>query len=215
MDRNASKQQPVFRKKGRQPRRRRQAALYPLLPKSMNVRLKGRTYDSGTAVSSPIFNRYGLVEFLQRGGSYADSLFGLYNNAVIHGCKINLRLVNTSSEPIILAVCPLPYNWVSGSPTLSEIMDDPGVVRTVVGANTGKDTGSITSFTTTKAVCGKAYQAARYQMDATQAASSTPLIPDEPVWYVAMSAFNALSAISYRLEVELEFNAEFFNLTSV
>ena len=181
----------------------------------MNVRLKGRTYDSGTAVTSPIFNRYGLVEFLQRGGSYADSLFGLYEYAVVHGCKINLRLVNTSSEPIILAVCPLPYNWVSGSPTLSEIMDDPGVVRTVVGANTGKDTGSISSFTTTKALSGKAYQAAKYQMDSSQAASSTPLYQDEPVWYVALSAFNALSAISYRLEVELEFNAEFYNLTSI
>ena len=86
---------------------------------TMNVRLKGRTYDTGTAVTSPIFNRYGLVEFLQRGGSYADSLFGLYDNAIFHGCKINLRLVNTSSEPIILAVVPLPYNWVSGSPTQS------------------------------------------------------------------------------------------------
>ena len=179
------------------------------------MRLKGRTYDTGTAVTSPIFNRYGLVEFLQRGGSFVDSYFGLYNNAIVHGSRINLRIVNTSSEPIILAVCPLPYNWVSGSPTLSEIMDDPGVVRTVVGANTGKDTASISSFTTTKAVCGKGYQAVRYQMDSTQAASSTPLFPDEPVWYVAISSFNALSAISWRLEVELEFNSEFFNLTSV
>ena len=181
----------------------------------MRVRLKGRTYDSGTAVTSPLFNRYGLVEFLQRGGSFADSLFGLYNNAVVHGCKINLRLVNTSSEPIILAVCPLPYNWVSGSPTLSEILDDPGVVRTTCGSNSGKDSVAITSFTTTKAVTGKAYQAGKYRMDATQAASSTPLLSDEPVWYVAISSFNALSAISYRLEVELEFNCEFYNLTSV
>lgn len=181
----------------------------------MRVRLKGRTYDTGTAVSSPLFNRYGLVEFLQRGGSFADSLFGLYNNAIVHGCKINLRLVNTSSEPIILAVVPLPYNWIAGSPTLSEILDDPGVVRATCGSNSGMDRVSITSFTTTKAVTGKAYQASRYQMDATQAASSTPLVSDEPVWYVAMSAFNALSAISYRLEVELEFNVEFYNLTSV
>ena len=98
------KSNTVFRKKKQRRRGRRNAPLYPLLPKSMRVRLKGRTYDTGTAVSSPIFNRYGLVEFLQRGGSFSDSLFGLYSNAIVHGCKINLRLINTSSEPIILAV---------------------------------------------------------------------------------------------------------------
>ena len=211
------KSKPVFVKKQqrRRKRRSRRSPLYPLLPNTMNVRLKGRTYDTGTAVTSPIFNRYGLVEFLQRGGSYADSLFGLYDNAIVHGCKINLRLVNTSSEPIILAVVPLPYNWVSGSPTLSEILDKPGVVRAVCGANTGQDRVSVTSFTTTRDVAGKGYQAVRYQMDPTQAASSTPLFNDEPIWYVCMSSFNALSAISYRLEVELEYNTEFYNLTSV
>ena len=195
--------------------RPRAAPLYPLLPKSMNVRLRGRTYDTGTSVTSPIFNRYGLVEFLQRGGSFADSLFGLYTNAIVHGCQINLRLVNTSSEPIILVVCPLPYNWVSGSPTLSEMLDDPGMKRVTVGSNSGMDRVSLTSFTTTKAVCGKSFQAGKYQMDATQAASSTPILSDEPVWYVAISSFNALSAVSYRLEVELQYNVEFYNLTSV
>ena len=167
-------------RKNQKRRGRRSAPLYPLIPKSMNVRLKGRTYDTGTAVTSPIFNRYGLVELLQRGGSYADSLFGLYENAIVHGCKINLRLVNTSSEPIILAVVPLPYNWVSGSPTLSEILDKPRVVRAVCGANAGQDRVSVTSFTTTRDVTGKGYQAGRYQMDPTQAASSTPLFNDEP-----------------------------------
>ena len=195
--------------------RRYTAPLYPLLPKSMNVRLRGRTYDTGTSVTSPIWNRYGLVEFLQRGGSFSDSLFGIYESAIVHGCQINLRLVNTSSEPIILAVCPLPYNWVSGSPTLSEILDDPGVKRVTVGSNSGMDRVSLTHFTTTKAVCGKSYQAAKYQMNASQAASSTPLFSDEPVWVVVISSFNALSAVSYRLEVELQFNTEFYNLTSV
>ena len=60
--------------------------------------------------------------------------------------------------------------WVSGSPTLSEILDDPGVVRSTCGSNSGMDRVSITSFTTTKAVTGKAYQVSRYQMDAAQAA---------------------------------------------
>ena len=95
------------------------------------------------------------------------------------------------------------------------MLDDPGMKRVTVGSNSGMDRVSLTSFTTTKAVCGKSFQAAKYQMDATQAASSTPILSDEPVWYVAISSFNALSAVSYRLEVELQYNAEFYNLTSV
>ena len=35
---------------------------------------------------------------------------------------------------------------------------------------------SLTHFTTTRAVCGKSYQAAKYQMNASQAASSSTRI---------------------------------------
>ena len=77
------------------------------------------------------------------------------------------------------------------------------------------DRVAITSFFTSREVLGKDYQAAKYVMDSTQAASSTPINSDEPTWVVCLSAFNALTAISYRLEVELEYNTEFFNLTSI
>lgn len=177
--------------------------------------MKGRTYDTGTSVTSPVYNRYGLVEFLQRGGNFTDSLYGLYLAAVTHGCRISLKLINMSSEPILLAVAPLPYSWISGSPTLAEILDTPRCVRATVGGNSGMDKVSISNFASSREVLGKDYQASRYVMDATQAASSTPLNPDEPCWVVCLSAFNASTAISYRLEVELEYNTEFFNLTSV
>lgn len=190
------------------------AVLYPRLPQSMKVLMKGRTYDTGTSVTSPVWNKFGLVEFLQRGGSFTDSLFGLYQAAVTHGCRIHLRLINMSSEPILLAVAPLPYGWTAGSPTMNEILDSPRCVRTTVGSNSGMDRVAISNFATSRDVLGKDYQAAKYVMDATQAASSTPLNPEEPCWVVGLSAFNSLTSISYRLEVELEFNAEFFNLTS-
>jgi len=120
-----------------------------------------------------------------------------------------------SSEPILVAIAPLPYGWTAASPTMGEILDHPRCVRTTAGANTGQDRVALSHRITSREVLGKDYQATRYVMDATQAASSTPLNPEEPVWVVALSAFNSLTAISYRLEVELEFNAEFFNLSSV
>lgn len=122
--------------------------------------------------------------------------------------------MNMGTEPLILAVAPLPYSWISGSPTLSEILDQPRCVRKSCGASTGKDTASLSSAHSVKSLLGKEFNIASYQMTATQAASSTPLSSDEPVWVVAVSAFNALYAVSFRLEIELEFSSEFYSLTS-
>ena len=180
----------------------------------MKVAIRSRNYESVTSSTSPFWFRYGLVEFLSNKGSYADSLYGLYNLAIIHGCRITLRLVNTGSEPIILAAAPLPYSWASGSPTLSELLDQPRAIRKSCGASTGKDSVSLSSSHSVKSLLGKEFNIAAYQITATQAASSTPISTDEPIWVVGVSAFNALTSISFRMEVELEFSTEFYSLTS-
>jgi len=76
------------------------------------------------------------------------------------------------------------------------------------------DRADLTSYCTAREVLGDEFQASKYNMDQTQAALSTPLVLGEPAWIVAFSAFNALNAVSFRLEVELEFDAKFFDLTS-
>ena len=181
----------------------------------MRVSVRARTYDTGTSVASPVWNRYGFVEFLGKGGSYIDSLFGLYENAIVHGSQITIRVVNMSSEPIMASIAPLPYDWISGSPTLSEILDAPRAVRASTGGNSGVDKLTLTNAATVREVLGKGYQAVKYQMDAAQAVNTTPLSTEEPVWVVGLSAYNASTAISYRLEIEYEWNVEFYNLTSV
>ena len=74
---------------------------------------------------------------------------------------------------------------------------------------------TLTNAATVREVLGKGYQAVKYQMDAAQAVNTTPLSTEEPVWVVGLSAYNASTAISYRLEIEYEWNVEFYNLTSV
>ena len=209
----------VFSRKSRFNRKRARTrrprfALYPKLPSALKVSLRARTYDTGTSVTSPVWNRYGLVEFLSRGGNYTDSLFGLYDYAVVHGCRITCRVVTLGSEPILVAIAPVPYDWITGSPTLSELTDVPHCVKGSTGGNAGMDRLVLVNATTTREVLGKEYQVVKYQMDATQAASTIPISGTEPVWTVGLSAFNASTAISYRLEVEFEWNVEFYNLTS-
>ena len=146
----------------------------------MKVRIRARTYETAAALSSPFFNTYGLVEFLGRPGSYSDSLYGLYKYARIHGCKITVRAVNVGSEPAILAVAPLPYDWTTGSPTLSELLDQPKAKRVTLSSYTGMDRAEVTSYCTAREVLGDEFQAAKYNMDSTQAASTTPLVANEP-----------------------------------
>ena len=208
---------PVFKQKRKRNRRKNQignASLYRPIPTNMKVVLRGRTYDTGSSATAPVYSRYGLVEFLQRGGSYSDTLFQLYRHAKVHHSKITLRLVNMSSEPLILAVAPLPADWNTGSPTLGEILDVPRCVRKTTGGSGGMDKVVITNSAYAKDLLGAEYVTARYQMDSTQAASSTPIISNEPTWNVVVSSFNAATAISYRLEVELEWLADFYDLDS-
>lgn len=207
----------VVTKKRKRPsnRRRPRFVLFPKLPSAMKISLRARTYDTGSSVGSPVWNRFGLVEFLSKGGTYTDSLFGLYNYAVVHGSRITIRVVNVGSEPILACIAPLPFDWIGNSPTLSEITDTPRCVRGTTGGSSGMDRLVLSNTSTAREALGKDYQVTRYQMDSAQAASTTPIDSLEPVWAVALSAFNASTTISYRVEIELEWNVEFYNLTSV
>lgn len=180
----------------------------------MEVRLNARTYDSGTSVAGPVYSLYGIVEFLGNSGNFSDNLYGLYKYAVLHNAKITLRCVNMGTEPIILACAILPASWIASTPTLSELLDRPGCVRKTVGPASGASNATVSLATTAKAVLGKDYLLSRYAQNIAQASSSTPTDPDEPVFTVAVSAFNASTAISYRLEIELEYGCEFYALDS-
>ena len=168
-----------------------------------------------TASSSPFYYRYGLVEFLGLPGAYSDSLYGLYKYARIHGCRITVRAVNVGSEPAILAVAPLPHNWTTGSPTVAEILDQPKCKRTTLSSYTGMDRAEVSAYCTAAEVLGDEFQISKYNMDAGQAASTTPLVADEPTWMILFTSFNASTAVSFRIEIELEFDVKFFDLTSI
>ena len=182
----------------------------------MKLCLRGRTYETATASASPFYYRYGLVEFLNLGGSYVDTFLngGLYKYAVVHANRITVKYVNMGSEPVILACAALPASWSSGSPTLSELLDHPTAVRTQVSAYSGMDRATIVNHASARETLGKDFQIAKYQMDYTQAISTTPINAAEPVWVVAISSFNALTQISFRMEIEVDWNVEFYNLDS-
>jgi hypothetical protein len=209
----------VIKKKSNKQKKKGKARLfkgisYPPMPSSLKVKLRARTYETGTATSNVDY-RYGLVEFLGKQSSYNDSLYGLYNYAIIRASRITAKLVNMQAEPIVFAIAPLPYDWSSGSPTTTELLDVPRCVKATVSGVGGMDRAQITNAITSKQALGEAWQVARYQMNAAQAANTTPLSSEEPTWHLYVTSFNSSTGVGYRIEVELEYDVEFYNLNSV
>lgn len=209
-----SKQKQQRKKASKKRGQSGQVLTYRPIPTAMKVRIKTRTYETATNATSPLFSIGGLVEFLGYPGSYSDSLFGLYKYARIRASKITLRLVNAGTEPIILAVAPMPYDFATSTPTVAEILDHPKVVRTTVGPNTGVSNGKIVNAVTVASVLGKEFVSSRYEITQAQAASTTPIEASEPAWIMLVSAFNGLTQVSYRLEIEKEYDVEWYSLDS-
>lgn len=182
-------------------------------PEQYKVSLVARDYDSGSSIASPMWYRYGLLEPLGRLPQYLATLFTMYRKARIVYSSLSVKLVNTgSSEPIELVVGTMPFNWVSGSPTISELIGKVGTRRQIASAAGGLDRCSITRGIASKTVLGHEYMLADYDFSLAQASSFTPIDAEEPVWTFTATALNSAAQIDYRLEVVINYDIEFFDL---
>jgi len=178
---------------------------------TFRVRLRKRIYDTGTNVSSPVFTGYGALEPLAQNPNYMTEFFTMYKRARIHATNVTVRLHNTGSEPIELVVAYLPINFTTGTPTMAEIVEKTGSARNTASVSGGMDKIIVRNSASIPRLLGGKQYLADYDFDATQAASSTPISADEPGTVIAYSAFNSSSMISYRIEILLEYDFEFYD----
>jgi hypothetical protein len=180
------------------------------------VRLRARDYETGTAVTPPVYIRqYGILEPLNKDPTFQTQLFDLYRKARIHGSSIKIELINTGSEPIELVLTTLPYNWTAATPTLAEMVEKSGAKRVIVSGAGGMDRATVSKTVSARQILGHDYASVRYDFDITQANSTTPILSDEPVWMVGVSSLNSMTSVSYRLEVIVEYDYEFYDQDSV
>jgi hypothetical protein len=184
---------------------------FPYMPLTKKVRLRARNYDTGTSVTSPVWNRYGILEPLNIDPLFQAELFTMYKRARIHGCTLTLKLHNLGTEPIEMCVASLPYSYVTGSANMNELVDKPGSRRVTVSGAGGMDRATLIKSVSSRQVLGNEWGLADYDFDAAQANTSTPISADEPAWTIGLSAFNQSTAISYRLEIVLEWDYEFYD----
>jgi hypothetical protein len=209
MEHTSRKRKPKNRKRGRKVRTIQRFRKQPEIYK---ISLIARDYDQGASVASPVWNRFGLLEPLTRIPQYMAALFQIYRRARIVNSTISIKLINTGSEPIELVVGTMPYNWVTGSPTIAELIGKVGTKRQIVSIAGGMDRCSITKSVSSKSLLGHEYMLADFDFNYGQAISGTPIDIEEPVWTIPLTALNSTTAISYRLEVVVTSDLEFYDL---
>jgi hypothetical protein len=209
MEHTSRKRKPKNRKRGRKVRTIQRFRKQPEIYK---ISLTARTYDTASSAGSPVWNRYGLLEPTGLIPQYMAALYQIYRKARIVNSVISIKLINTGSEPIELVVGTMPFDWVSGSPTIAELVGKVGTKRQVVSIAGGMDRCAITKSVSSKSLLGHEYMLADFDFSYSQAISSTPIDSQEPVWYVACTALNSSTPVSYRIELVVTSDIEFFDL---
>jgi len=124
-----------------------------------------------------------------------------------------VKLINKgSTEPIELVVGTMPFNWVTGSPTISELIGKVGTRRQIASMAGGMDRCTVNRSVASKTILGHEYMLADYDFNYAQASVSTPVDVEQPVWVFAATALNSVNAIDYTLEVVVTSDIEFFDM---
>jgi hypothetical protein len=187
------------------------------IPQTLKVRLRRREWFSTTSTAVPIYTAFGLLEPVGQIPSYLTQLMGpstLYKRARIHASTITCTLVNVGSEPLLGLTAIAPYNTTTGGSSVTELVDKPHTVHKIASGVTGMDRVSWTNSVSSRTVLGKDAYLSDFDFDYTQATNSSPIQADEPGWLVVISNFNGAGNVSYRLEVVLEWDVEFFDTTT-
>lgn len=114
-------------------------ALFPRLPRQLEVSLKGQYMDQQTGGSTFPANRaYALTEFDTHLPRFAAELYQIYRYARITAVGITMDIVNTSStQPLYAALAVVPYAEATGSWAPFHYTEMPGSVTTSVGLSSG------------------------------------------------------------------------------
>lgn len=169
-------------------------------------------YCGGTGLT---WKRYGLLEPLGVLPNYLTEMMTMYDRARIYASSIKLQFINTSTEPIKIVTAVLPHSFVSGSPTIEEIADSTTAKQYMVSKAGGMDRVEITHKMSSAKVLGSSAFLSDYDFTYAQAALTTPLVADEPVWTVLVCHPDGSTAKTGYLEVIVDWSIEFYDLDAL
>ena len=113
-------------------------ALVPQLPREMEFSSKYSTYDIRLANTTPSTFVFGLIDFYNQLPAYAASFYQIYKYARINAIHVQVELVSTGTEPLLIAMDVLPYSQATSTFVDPHfIASRPRAVSKMVGTSTG------------------------------------------------------------------------------
>jgi hypothetical protein len=186
------------------------------MPSEMQMALRHRDTDIRVDYNLPSYRTFGLFEFLTHQPMYSRILYQLYKFARITAVNVKMEVVNTGSTAVTASMCVLP--WIDtpagGGPVLDpqDAAEYPRSITKQVGNSTGMSKATLQRTWPAFDQLGQPVYSPDFWVTATQAASSTPVNPDQPVVYCVIDATDGTLNWSANVSYTLTFHVQWFNL---
>jgi hypothetical protein len=177
----------------------------------MCVSLTNTDLMTATAGTSELLQILGIREFLQYRPLYCLQYYAIYKYAVVTGVEIQVQGINQGAVEAQVIVGSVPHSDVSGL-TSDRLKEMPGTTFALLGLPAGMARATIRkSFNATHLIGNR--NDARYWIDVTQSASSTPVDSKEPVIVVALDNFSSNATVYNATALwKITYHIQFFDL---
>jgi hypothetical protein len=185
-------------------------ATYPKLPREMEFSSKYSTYDIRAANTTPSTRLFGLIDFYNQLPAYAASFYQIYKYARINAITLEVEVVCTGTEPVIIAADILPYTQANSSLVDPHfIASRPRAISKITGSATGMSRVSLRKTWKTAECTGQL----NYSDVAWQSYSEAlSVIPDPDHPFLCVSVDSVLSSGTWAAEVvyHVTYHMQFF-----
>lgn len=184
----------------------------PPVPRNFQIALRediSAVLSGGTGVIDTDY--YGLLETLGRSPGYLAQFFSLYKFFRVKGVTVELTCVNTSSNPVRIALGSLPFSGVSTA-SMTTLIEQPGTLSKLLSSTGGMDRVVFRKFFDCLRLVGS-YGGDRYWVNSTQAGSTSPIDSRAPVLVIGAAPIVSVNWNTSYL-MRLTYHLEFFDLHS-
>lgn len=182
------------------------------MPREFSTALSYKYVDNRAGATTPSSFAFGLFEFLNQRLMFSTELFNLYRYCRITAVHIRAELVNTGSEPVILAVGTLPWAAATSSFDPYLIAERPRATSRLAGLSTGMSRVSISKTYGSFDELGNPVYDKTHYFDSAQSILTTPQDQEAPAIVVSVDSADPTKTWSALATYHITYHTQWFEL---
>jgi hypothetical protein len=180
------------------------------MPKEFSVALRRDDTDEYGSAASPVLQKLGLLEFLNKRPLYAAEMFTLFKYCRITAVDLRYEIWNKGTNAIDVAI-GIVSNADFATLSFAQLAEKAGSTRKMISPSGGMDRIVIQKRFSTEDWVGNP-NFSKYWFDQAQSVSTTPLDAEEPVIAIAVAYAGGSTTVSAVPNWRLTFHCQFFDL---